>query len=646
MNKTIGILAHVDAGKTTLSEQILFHAQTIRTRGRVDHQNTFLDCHPLERERGITIFSDQAVFSFGGARYILVDTPGHVDFSGEMERAVQIMDLAVVVVDAVAGVQGHTGTVWQLLRRYGVPVFFFLNKTDREGADPDRVIRQLRTRLSAAVCPLSSGFAQGELSEEAVEQIAELDEPLLEQYLEGGYSFEPWLAVLRREVAAGRLFPCLCGSALLDEGVEELLQALHLLVPDSEHKSGFSARAYKVRHDSRGSRLVFLKLTGGELRVKDEVEVRPGVWQKVDEIRLYSGSKFTPAQRVEAGDLCAVTGLDTVTPGDGIGEELFHEACATVPLLVSKVVFDEQINPRTVLGYFRILEDEDPLLGVEWNEALHELRVHVMGAIQLEVLQELVRERFSLEVSFGECEILYHETIAAPVVGYGHYEPLRHYAEVHLRLSPGPRGSGITFDSECSTDLLDGNYQRLIRTHVFEKQHKGVLTGSPLADVQITLLTGRAHLKHTEGGDFRQAVYRAIRQGLEQAESVLLEPMYAFTLELPLDLMGRALADIQRLHGSFEPPLAKGDQAVIQGRGPVSEFMNYSAELVSYTHGAGRMQMRFDGYQPCHNTQEVIQRIGYDKVRDVDNTSDSIFCSHGAGFPVHWDEVIDYIHCK
>ena len=646
MNKTIGILAHVDAGKTTLSEQILFHAQTIRTRGRVDHQNAFLDCHPLERERGITIFSDQAVFSFEGARYTLVDTPGHVDFSGEMERAVQIMDLAVVVVDAVAGVQGHTGTVWQLLRRYGVPVFFFLNKTDREGADPDRVIRQLKTRLSAAVCPLSTDFAQGRLSEEAVEQIAELDEPLLEQYLEEGYSFEPWLAVLRREVAAGRLFPCLCGSALLDEGVEELLQALHLLAPDSGHKSGFSARAYKVRHDSRGSRLVFLKLTGGKLRVKDEVEVRPEVWEKVDEIRLYNGSKFTPAQRVEAGDLCAVTGLDAVTPGDGIGEELFHEACATAPLLVSKVVFDEKVNPRTVLGYFRILEDEDPLLGVEWNEALHELRVHVMGAIQLEVLQQLVWERFSLTVSFGECEILYHETIVAPVVGYGHYEPLRHYAEVHLRLSPGPRGSGVTFDSECSTDLLDGNYQRLIRTHVFEKQHKGVLTGSPLADVQITLLTGRAHLKHTEGGDFRQAVYRAIRQGLEQAESILLEPMYAFTLELPLDLMGRALADIQKLHGSFEPPLASGDQAVIHGRGPVSEFMNYSAELVSYTHGAGRMQMRFDGYEPCHNTQEVIERIGYDKVRDIENTSDSIFCSHGAGFPVRWDEVIDYIHCK
>lgn len=646
MNKTIGILAHVDAGKTTLSEQILYHANSIRTRGRVDHQSAFLDSHPLERERGITIFSDQAAFCYNGSSYTLVDTPGHVDFSAEMERAVQILDNAVVVIDAVAGIQGHTETVWQLLRRYGVPTFFFLNKTDRDGADVQAAVRQIKTRLSSGVCLLPPAFPTGELGQREMEQVAELDDRLLARYLEEGYSFEEWLPVLKRETGAGNLFPCMAGSALLDQGVEEFLAALHLLAAEPETGAEFSARAYKVRHDVQKNRLVFLKVTGGVLHVKDEVAVSPGESCKVNELRLYSGTKFTSVSSVEAGGLCAATGLDCVRPGDGIGEELFREECVTTPMLVSRVIFDPQENPRTMLENFRILEEEDPLLGVEWNEALHELRVHIMGTIQLEVLRQIVRERFGAEVSFGECEILYKETISAPVVGYGHFEPLRHYAEAHLRLSPAPRGSGISFDSECPTDVLEGSYQRLIRTHVFEKEHKGVLTGSALTDVRITLLTGRAHLKHTEGGDFREATYRAIRQGLEQAESVLLEPVYAFEIDLPLDQIGRVLADIQRLHGSFEPPLAQGERAVVSGRGPVSEFMNYSAELVSFTRGRGRIQLRFDGYEPCHNAQQVIERIAYDKVRDVENTSDSIFCSHGAGFPVRWDEVIHHIHCK
>ena len=637
MNKVIGILAHVDAGKTTLSEQLLYRTQSIRILGRVDHRDAFLDHNRLERERGITIFSDQAHFSYGGNHYFLVDTPGHVDFSAEMERVLGVLDFAIVVVSCVEGVQGHTETIWRLLERYRMPALFFLNKTDREGADPGRVQRELQAKFSPAVCDFTAGF-----TEPLVERLAELDDNLLERYLGAGFDEAAWLETARELVHERRLFPCFCGAALSGDGIDAFLQWLDRLThTDYNADAPFAARVYQIRHDARGDRLALLKVTSGTLRVKDAVGA-----EKVNEIRMYNGTKYVPAQQTCAGELCAVTGLASARPGDALGAEPPWASPCPTPPLMARVEFGRALPARTVLGQFRLLEEEDPALAVEWQEELQEIRVRIMGEIQLEVLRELVCDRFGTEVSFGSPEILYQETIAAPVIGYGHYEPLRHYSEVHLRLEPGARGSGITFRSECPTDLLALNWQRLIETHVFERVHRGVLTGSPLADVAVVLLTGRAHDKHTEGGDFRQAVYRAIRQGLEQAESLLLEPYYAFVISVDDTLVGRVLADLQRMSGRFDPPELECGRAVIRGRAPVATMMGYGRDLAAFSRGRGSISLRVDGYEPCHNPDDVIARRAYDRTRDLANPSDSVFCSHGAGFPVPWYEVERYLHCK
>ena len=653
MKLVLGILAHVDAGKTTFSEQLLYHTRAIRKLGRVDHQDAFMDHHPIERERGITIFSDQAVFEIGEDTYYLVDTPGHVDFSSETERAIQVMDAAVIVVSGVEGVQSHTETLWKLLLRYQVPTLIFINKTDREGADIPGVMKALKSKCSPDCLLFTGHYGDGSMDTALAEAVAERDEALLEAYFDTGYEAKKWQEPLRRMFKERAVFPVFAGSALNDTGVDAFIEAMAALLHGEESREDqpFSGHVYKILHDSAGSRLSFVKVTGCRLRVKDEVatgEDSEGkiIRQKINEIRIYSGGRYTTVPEAVPGDLCAVTGLSGTRPGDGIGENRYHADYATVPLLTAKVIYDESLNVRTVLEAFKELEDEDPMLEVVWNESLQEMHIHIMGAIQLEVLEEIVRERFGLEVRFGDCEILYKETIAAPVIGYGHFEPLRHYAEVHLRLEPTAPGTGITFDSACSVDILDANYQNLIKTHVFEREHKGVLTGSPITDMRIVVINGRAHLKHTEGGDFRQAVYRAIRQGLEQAESVLLEPVYRFEIDVPAEAMGRVMSDIQKMAGRFEAPEIAAEQAVITGFCPVATMMNYSQEILSFTKGRGLLRASFAGYEPCHNAEEVIERVNYDKKHDVENTSDSVFCSHGAGFNVPWDQVQKYIHCK
>ncbi|HHV30900.1 GTP-binding protein [Caproiciproducens sp. LBM24188] len=652
MSITVGILAHVDAGKTTLSEQILYRAGTLRAPGRVDRKNTFLDYNEVERERGITVFADQAAFQAGGRAFQLIDTPGHVDFSGEMERSLWVMDCAVLVISCVEGIQSHTETIWRLLRRNQVPTFLFLNKTDRAGADPEGVLREAE-RLWGAVCPDFTGYQGEEMEPRTVERLAELDETLLDTYCSSGYDPQLWHSAARRMTRDCRIFPAFRGSALNGQGVEEFLRAFSLLAPEEtgDASAPLAARVYKVRHEKQGGRVAFLKITAGTLHPKEEI-CCPGdsgepITEKCNELRGYNGAKYTLIPQAVPGDLCAVTGLSTPMPGDVVGASPRRMLpFSTQPLLAAKVLFDTSIPPKTMLEHLRELEDEEPLLGVSWEEELQEIRVHIMGEIQLEVLAELMRERFGLEIGFGPCEILYRETLGAPVVGCGHFEPLRHYAEVHLRLSPGPRGSGIVFASECSTDVLAAGWQNLIRTHVLEKEHRGVLTGAPLTDVKVTLLAGRAHLKHTEGGDFRQATYRAIRQGLMHAQSVLLEPYYAFEIEVELSLTGRVFSDILRRNGTYETPQTEGDRAIIRGRAPVSEMMDYAKELTAFSKGKGKLSLTFDGYEPCHNAQEVIQYKAYDPERDIANTPDSVFCSHGAGYRVKWDEAPTMMHLK
>lgn len=636
MKITLGILAHVDAGKTTLSESMLYHAGSLRTMGRVDHQDAFLDAHPLERARGITIFSDQAMMSLGESQVFLVDTPGHADFAAEMERAMAVMDYAVLVVSCAEGVQSHTDTVWQLLRRGHVPTFFFLNKTDRAGAEPDRVLCELRRKLSPDCVPY----------EELTEAAAERDEDLLDEYLSGQVTRQRVDTIARRLIGEERLFPVFRGSALQDAGVEEFLSVISRLMETHYDADGpFGARVFRIRHDAQGSRLTFLKLVSGRLSVRDAVTVG-GESFRVNELRLYNGSRFTSVQTAQAGQLVAVTGLPACRIGDALGDCAPAPQPVTQPLLSVKAMFPPEVSVQTALTALRRLEAEDPALGVQWNESLREIHLRVMGAIQLEVLRELVRERFGLAVEFSRPEIMYRETIAAPVRGVGHYEPLRHYAEVHLLLSPAPRGTGITFSSRCHVDELSLQYQNLIRTHVFEKEHLGVLTGSPLSDVHIELLTGRAHLKHTEGGDFRQATYRAIRQGLMKAQPVLLEPYYAFTIDAPQEHLGRILSDIQRLYGEFEVPDADDSGLHVRGRGPVSTLMDYTQELTVFTRGKGRLSVHFDGYEPCHNAEEVIANRGYDVGADRENSPDSVFCAKGAGFIVHWDKADEWMHCE
>ncbi|WP_308779925.1 TetM/TetW/TetO/TetS family tetracycline resistance ribosomal protection protein [uncultured Clostridium sp.] len=646
MKKTIGILAHVDAGKTTFSEQLLYHTNSIRNRGRVDHKNSFLDSHNIEKERGITIFSDQAIFEIGDSKYYLIDTPGHIDFSSEMERALSILDYAILVISAVEGIQGHTYTIWSLLKKYNVPTFFFINKLDRTGANLEKVLEEIREDLTSDICYINK---LNNLEEELIEFISERDDNLLERYLNGDYNEMEWIYNLKKLIKERKIYPCLSGSALQDDGIEEFINIFNQL-SFSEYKENdnFSGRVYKIKHDNNGTRLTFIKILKGSLKVRDELFYGKGneISEKISSIRIYNGSKFSTVDKAIAGDLVAVTGLSMFKAGDGIGEIKDNIIFNMTPTLKSKVIFDDSYNIKDVLRYFKILESEDPALNVIWNEAVQEIQISIMGKIQLEVLKEVLDERFNLKIDFGPCEIMYKETIDNMSYGYGHFEPLKHYAEVHLKLEPNNRGEGITFENKCHADDLTTGHQNLIKTHIFERNHHGLLTGSPITDIKFTLLTGRAHNKHTEGGDFREATYRAIRQGLEKCENVLLEPYYKFKIDVDLEYMGRVISDIQRLNGTFNPPETKLSKVTIIGRGPVATFMDYSAEILTFTKGKGSINLIFDGYDICHNQEEVIDKLEYDKNADIEYSSSSIFCSKGQGFVVPWMKVEEYLHCE
>ena len=634
-----GILAHVDAGKTTLSEAMLYTTGHIRRLGRVDHRDAFLDTFALERERGITIFSKQAELTVGDLSVTLLDTPGHVDFSAEMERTLQVLDCAILVISAAAGVQSHTSTLWRLLERQGTPVFLFVNKMDLPGADRSALLAQLRARLGEGCVDFT--LPPDQLQEEA----ALCDEEALARFLEAGSLTDSAIAGL---VARRRVFPCFFGSALRLEGVDGFLTGLEKYAPRPIRPSEFSARVYKISRDPQGARLTHLKITGGALRAKTLLrgETASGEsWEeKADQLRVYSGAKFQTAGELPAGSICAVTGLTRTYPGQGLGAASDAQPPVLEPVLRCQLLLPEGTDVHTALSKLRQLEEEDPQLHILWNERLQALHIQLMGQIQQEVLQRLIADRFGLEVSFGPGSIVYRETIAAPVEGVGHYEPLRHYAEVHLLLEPGPRGSGLRFASACPEDSLDRNWQRLILTHLAEKPHLGVLTGSPITDMKITLTAGRAHLKHTEGGDFRQATYRAVRQGLMGAESVLLEPWYRFRLEVPSENLGRAMSDLTNMGANFSAPENDGEAAVLEGSVPVSALGDYWREAASYTRGRGRLQCSPDGYRPCRDQEAVIAAAGYDPERDLDNPPDSVFCAHGAGFVVKWDQVPAHAH--
>lgn len=643
MHKTIGIVAHVDAGKTTFSEQLLFHTHSIRQRGRVDHQDTFLDSHEIEKNRGITVFADQGAFTFNGSHYTLIDTPGHVDFSPEMERAIQVMDAAIVIISAADGVEGHTETVWQLLKKHRVPTFFFLNKTDREGVNVQSVVDEIRGSLSQDIFDLSE-LENGIMTDNLIESIAERDETLLERYMGTGYDEAMWLDALKRMIQNRDVFAYGHGSALKDIGVLEFIAKLDLLIETNYLEAGdFAARVYKVRHDENGNRLTFLKVLQGRLHVRDEVQYSRKR-EKITQIRRYNGKKFQTTEVALAGEIVAVTGLAEAGAGDPIGALVEKAEFDLIPTLKSKIIFDPSIHVKEVLRCFKMLDAEDPSLRVVWDEHVQEVHVHVMGVIQLEVLKQIVRDRFHFDVSFGDPKILYKETIRSAINGYGHFEPLKHYAEVHLKIEPAARNSGISFDNVChANDLSIGN-QNLVRTHIFERAHHGLLTGSALTDVKITLLTGRGHNEHTSGGDFREATFRALRQGLEKAENVLLEPVYDFKIKVGMDHIGRVLSDIQQASGSFAPPETIGENTVVTGRVPVATFMNYSTVFASFTNGKGALTLQFGGYDECHNPEVVIEAIGYNKDADPEYTSTSIFCAKGKGYPVAWYEAEAAMH--
>ena len=633
----VGLLAHVDAGKTTLSESILYQSGAIRNLGRVDHQDAFLDTDEMERERGITIFSKQAVLTWKDTEITLLDTPGHVDFSAEMERVLQVLDCAVLVISGADGVQGHTETLWKLLTRYGIPVFLFVNKMDQEGTDCGKLLAELKSRFSEGCID----FGRVETgAEEVIEEIAVCDEQTMEEYLEKG---SVAAASIRRLVAERKIFPCYFGSALHLQGVEELMNGICTYQMQKEYPAVFGAKVYKIARDGQGNRLTYLKVTGGTLKVKDVIGENG---DKVNQIRVYSGEKYELLSEADAGKVCAVTGLAETYPGQGLGAEKDSELPILEPVLTYRIILPDDCNVHTMLRDLKLLEEEEPELHVVWIEKSQEIHVQLMGDVQIEILHRIIKERFGVLVEFGEGSIVYKETIAAPVEGVGHFEPLRHYAEVHLRLEPGERGSGIQFDSECSEDVLDRNWQRLVLTHLEEKEHKGVLTGSVITDMKITLTSGKAHLKHTEGGDFRQATYRAVRQGLKKAESVLLEPYYEFRIELPSENVGRAMTDIQNRFGKFEAPETLGEMTVLTGIAPVSTLSGYQKEVIAYTGGRGRISLTLKGYDLCHNQEEVVAARGYDSELDLANPTGSVFCAHGAGFVVDWDEVEEYMHME
>lgn len=632
----IGILAHVDSGKTTLSEALLYKSGSINKLGRVDHRNSFLDTFSLERKRGITIFSKQAVLKYNETEFTLLDTPGHVDFSAETERTLQVLDYAVLVISAADGIQSHTLTLWKLLSKYNVPCFIFINKMDLDGADKVRIMSVLKAKLSDSCID----FEYTDKTE-FYENIALCDENLFNQYYESKTLKSDNIITC---IKSRKIFPCLFGSALKLTGVSEFLDYLYKYTEMPKYGSEFAGKVYKISED-KGQRLTFLKITGGKLKVKEILQSNKNQSsEKVNQIRIYSGEKFTASDEATAGTVCAVTGITFTRPGDGLGKEKSTGLPMLEPVLTYRLELPDRVDSHTALEKMRILESEDPQLKVVWNERLNEIHVQLMGDIQLEVLQSIIAERFGINAAFGKGNIIYKETISDTVEGIGHFEPLRHYAEVHLLMKPGKRDSGIIFRTDCREDLLDKNWQRLILTHLYEKTHIGVLTGSAITDMEITLVSGKAHPKHTEGGDFRQATYRAIRQGLRAANSILLEPVYEFTLEVPTENIGRAMADIQRMFGSFNPPETVEDFSVINGTASVSAMYDYSKEVMQYTHGKGKLMCTLKGYEPCHNTDEVIADIGYDCDADTDNPCDSVFCSHGAGYNVKWNEVKSHMH--
>ena len=638
-NISVGLLAHVDAGKTTLSEALLYVSGARRTLGRVDHRDAFLDTHALERARGITIFSKQARMETENRRVILVDTPGHVDFAAETERTLPVLDCAVLVISGTDGVQAHTLTLWRLLERYAVPTFLFINKMDLPGMEREKLLAQLQEQLGAGCVDFGVDF------DTLAESSAMCDEALLENYLETG---TVTTGNIRGLIAKRKLFPCCFGSALKLTGVEQLLDMLDRYAPENSYGEAFGARVYKISRDPQGNRLTWLKVTGGSLKVRATLEYRNRKGEvreeKLVQLRCYSADKFTAPDAAEAGEIVAVTGLSETYAGQALGGETFSLPPALEPVMTYRVNLPKGSDPAVVMPKLRQLEEEDPQLRLLWENG--QIHVQIMGKVQLEIFRSLVQQRFNLDVNLDDRRIFYKETIENTVEGVGHYEPLRHYAECHLLLEPLPRGSGLVFDTVCPLDVLDINYQRLILTHLEEKVHRGVLTGAPITDMKISLLVGKAHLKHTEGGDFRQATYRAVRQGLMQAKSQLLEPWYEFVLTMPTEQIGRAITDIRAMGGEFEAPESSGNLSVLKGLVPAAEVRDYAETVAAYTQGRGRLQLTLHGYAPCHNAQEVVEEIGYDPEADVENTPDSVFCAHGAGFNVKWNEVKDHMHLE
>lgn len=638
----IGILAHVDAGKTTLAEGILYTTGQIRAMGRVDHKDAFLDHFALERNRGITIFSKQAQVTWKDLAVTLLDTPGHVDFSAEMERTLQVLDYAILVISGADGVQGHVHTLWRLLKRYEIPVFLFINKMDQEGTDKKKLMAELQKRLDGSCVDFTN-------QEEMTDALAMCEEALLEEYLETGSITTEKIA---EAIADRKVFPCYFGSALKLWGVEELLEGIREYAMYQEYPEEFGARVFKITRDGAGNRLTHMKITGGHLRVKMLIDNKQSAgnapkWQeKADQLRIYNGTWYESCDEVTAGGICAVTGLTQTYAGQGLGAEGDNALPLLEPILTYQLLLPADSDPIVVLGQLRQLEEEEPELHIVWCEEKREIHVQVMGEIQIEILKSLMQERFQLEVDFGAGSIVYKETIAESVEGIGHFEPLRHYAEVHLLLEPGERGSGLQFGTSCSEDMLDKNWQRLILTHLEEKVHVGVLSGSEITDMRILLIAGKAHQKHTEGGDFRQATYRAVRQGLRKSRSILLEPYFAFTLELPTEMLGRAMSDVQRMYGSFEVPVTEGETSILKGSAPVATMRDYQREVNAYTRGHGRLSCVLKGYEPCHNAEEVLEAIKYDPEADLENPTGSVFCAHGAGFVVNWDEVDAYAHVE
>lgn len=654
-----GILAHVDAGKTTLSEALLYTTGNVRKLGRVDHGDAFLDTNTMERQRGITIFTEPAIITTPNLTLTLLDTPGHVDFSAEMERTLAVLDYAILVISGADGIQGHTETLWRLLKRYNVPTFIFVNKMDAPAADRTKLLNQLKKRFSDGCIDFTGAHDNNAALADVMEDIAMQSETAMESYLESGTIPDE---TIREMIADRALFPCFFGSALKMDGIDEFVAGFERYVREPEYDSEFGAHIYKVSHDAQGNRLTWLKVTGGEFKAKTMLSGTArvgadlgeskidddGMWhEKADQVRVYSGAKFTTVDSVVAGTVCAVTGLTRTFPGAGLGKEPDGVNPVLQPVLTYTLLPGE-CDIHACLVALRELEDEDPLLHVVWQSHLEEVHLQLMGAVQLEVIQQMMHDRFGLDVSFGPGGILYKETITHPVEGVGHFEPLRHYAETHVLLEPLPAGSGMRFASVCSEDVLDRNWQRLILQHCQEREHSGVLTGSPITDMKITLLVGRAHLKHTEGGDFRQATYRAIRQGLmeakERGDCRVLEPWYGFRLEVPQDMVGHAMADIQRMSGSFDTPSGDGEYMVLEGEVPVAQMRDYAMDVNAYTHGRGHLSCVFAGYRPCHNADEVIEQSAYDPESDLENTPDSVFCAHGAGYPVKWYKVPEFMH--